>query len=272
MDFSKIISYRAFIRSYLEKRALKGRGEIGKLAQFMRVHPTFVSQVLASTKDFNMEQSFAVADYLELTKTERKFFLLLVQKDRAGTKALKNYYTAELEELKSSMLLISKRLNEHRTLSDEDRAVFYSSWLYSAIRLYCSVGSGKKLEEVCDQFHLGRRKALIYLDFLLSKDLVSLENERYQLGSLHTHLPSDSPFVVRHHMNWRTKALQRHESIVPDEIAFTAPMSISKRDFLVIREKLLACIKDSIEVAKASEAEDVAFLNIDWLWVEPTES
>lgn len=271
MYFSKISNYRAFIRVYIEKRSPKGRGEIAKLAQSIRAHPTFVSQVLAGTKDFNMEQSFAVADFLELTKTERKYFLLLVQKDRAGTKDLKNYFTTEIEEIKTSLLMISKHLNEHRTLSDEDRAVFYSSWLYSAIRLFCSVGSGKKLEEICEQFHLGRKKALGYLDFLLSKDLVSLEKEHYKLGSLHTHLPSDSPFIVRHHMNWRTKALQRHESILPEEIAFTSPMSISKKDFLEIREKLLACVKDSIEVAKASEAEDVAFLNIDWLWVEPRD-
>lgn len=272
MDFSKITNYRLFIRSYLEKRSPNGRGEIGKLAHSIRVHSTFVSQVLAGTKDFNMEQSFGVADYLELTKIERKFFLLLVQRDRAGTKDLKNYFTAEIDELKSSLLQVSKRIKEHRSLSDEDRAVFYSSWLYSAIRLFCSVGSGKKLEEICEQFHLGRKKALSYMDFLVNKDLVRLEMEYYTLGSLHTHLPSDSPFIVRHHMNWRTKALQRHENIAPEEIAFTAPMSISKKDFLVIREKILACIKDSIDVAKESKAEDVGFLNIDWLWIEPKDN
>jgi hypothetical protein len=73
-------------------------------------------------------------------------------------------------------------------------------------------------------------------------------------------------------MNWRTKALQGHEGLSSEELAFTAPMSIAKKDFEKIREKIMTCIKDSIDVAKESEAEDLAFLNIDWMWVKPRES
>lgn len=269
MDFTIFSNYRSFIREYLARRAPRGRGEIVKLASFMSVHPTFVSQVLAGTKEFNMEQSFAVANFLELTIIERKYFLLLVQKDRAGSKELKDYFKAELEEIKSSLLMVSKRLKEHRSLSDEDRAIFYSSWLYAGVRLYCSVGHGKNLEEICAYFRIGRKKTLGILEFLSSKELIIEERGRFKLGTQHTHLPSDSPFIIRHHMNWRTKALQGHENISPEELAFTAPMSISKKDFEKIREKILICIKESIEVAKSSEAEDLAFLNIDWMWVHP---
>ena len=237
------------------------------MADFMGVHPTFVSQVLAGNKDFSMEQSFAVAEYLELTQSERKFFFLLVQKDRAGSKKLKDYFSAEIEEFKKSLLLVTSQLREHHSLTDEERAVFYSSWLYSAVRLCCSIAPGKSVEEICDYFGIGRKKAMKILDFLLEKNLLAVSKGTYTLGAQHTHLPADSPFIIRHHMNWRTKALQRHENVSNEEIAFTAPMSISKGDFHLIREKILDCIKESIDVAKKSEAEDVAFLNIDWLWL-----
>lgn len=272
MELKEYANYRTFIRDHLAQRAPRGRGEIAKLAEFMRVHPTFVSQVLAGVKDFNMEQSFAVANFLELTKVERKYFLLLVQRDRAGTKDLKDYFKTELAEIKTTLLMVSKRLKDHRSLSDEDRAIFYSSWLYAGVRLYCSIEPGKNLEEVCIYFGIGRKKALGILEFLASKDLVLEEKGRFKLGTLHTHLPSDSPFIIRHHMNWRTKALQGHEGLSSEELAFTAPMSIAKKDFEKIREKIMTCIKDSIDVAKESEAEDLAFLNIDWMWVKPRES
>lgn len=272
MEFKEFSNYRTFIREYLNKRAPKGRGEIVKLAEFVRVHPTFVSKVLAGSKEFNMEQSFAVANFLELTTMERKYFLLLVQKDRAGTKELRDYYKSELEEIKKSLLMVSNRLKEHRSLSEEDRAIFYSSWLYLGVQLYCSIGSGKKLEDVCAYFSMGRQKALGILTFLNNKNLVIEEKGRYRLGTQHTHLPSDSPFIIRHHMNWRTKGLQGHESLSSEELAFTAPMSIAKKDFDVIREKVMTCIKESIDVAKASEAEEVAFLNIDWMWIKPRET
>lgn len=267
MDFTKFNKYRSFIRGYLEVRAPRARGEITRLAEFAGIHPTFVSQVLAGTKEFSMEQGFSVAEYLELTESERTYFLLLLQRDRAGTKKLKDYFNSQLNEFRKSLLLVSSQLKEHRQLMDEDRAIFYSSWLYAAIRLYCSVGNGPTLEDICSYFGLRRQKAIKILEFLVSTDLVNYEKGSYRLGSQHTHLPSDSPFIVRHHMNWRTKALQRHDNVSNEEIAFTAPMSIAKEDFQKIREKILECIKDSIEIAKKSDAKELAFLNIDWLWV-----
>lgn len=269
MEFDKINDYRSFIREHLKKRSPKGRGEIAKLAEFIGVHPTFVSQVLTDKKDFNLEQSLSIAEFLNLTEIENKYFLLLVQKDRAGTQALKAYFKNEIELLKSSLLKVSNRLKEHRNLSDTDKATFYSSWIYSAIRLYCSVGKGKKLEEITAHFDINRKRALHILEFLCAKDLCAQQDNRYVMGSQHTHVGNDSPFIIRHHMNWRAKALQLHETISEEELAFTAPMSISQKDFGAIRERILNCIKDSVEVAKASEAEDVAFLNIDWLWALP---
>jgi hypothetical protein len=42
-------------------------------------------------------------------------------------------------------------------------------------------------------------------------------------------------------------------------------MSLSEKDFVIIREKLTATLKDCIEVAKESESEQLSFLTIDWL-------
>lgn len=272
MDFVKIANYRVFVRTYLNKRAPRGHGEITKLAKHIGVHAAFVSQVLGETKEFNMEQAFATAEYLQLTEAERKYFLLLWQRDRAGTKELRKYLESEIAALLKSLKVLANRLEEHRVLSDEDRAIFYSSWLYSGIRLYCSIGAGKTLEDICAHFDINRKKALDILDFMTRKELLVAGSGRYKMGSQHTHLPKDSVFNTRSHMNWRTKALQRHENMAEEEIAFTAPMSIAKADFLKIREKIFSCIQESIAIAKESEAEDVAFLNIDWLWINSSDS
>lgn len=267
MEYLKIDKYRGFVRSYLEKRAPRARGEVTKLATFLGVHPTFVSQVLGDTKEFSAEQAMAVANYLELGDSEKKYFLLLVQRDRAASKDLREFYTKELQAFRQSMTHLEKQLAAHRSLSDADRSVFYASWIYSAIRLFCSIGKGKTVEEVCEHFDLNRAQALSYLDFLLSRELIKYEQNRYQLGSQHTHLEPKSPFAVRHHMNWRMKALQRHDNLEEYEVAFTAPMSISHEDYMRVREKIHQCIKESIAIAKDSDAEDVAFLTIDWLKV-----
>ncbi|RYZ68454.1 MAG: DUF4423 domain-containing protein, partial [Proteobacteria bacterium] len=146
---------------------------------------------------------------------------------------------------------------------------YMAVWLSTSIR----GTAGSTVEDICKKLRLGRKRALLILDFLVAKDLCIYENGFYRMGSQHVHIPNDSPFVVRHHMNWRTKALQRHDQVSEEEIAFSCPVSISKKDFLRLRERVLACIQESIEIAKLSEAEDLAFLNIDWLWVEePTQT
>lgn len=268
MNLPDIDNYRVFIREFLRRKAPKTRGEIAKLAAHIGVHPTFVSQVLTGVKDFSLEQSYGVTSYLDLSETETKYFLLLVQKERAGSKELRIFFEKELQSIRSELLSVTKRLAKHRALGEQQKAIFYSSWIYSAVRLYCSVGNGKTCEEVAAEFQITRVRALSILNFLTEAALCDIEGEHYRLGTQHTHLDANSPFIQRHHMNWRTKALQRHENISPHELAMTAPLSISVKDFQVIREKLLACLKESFEVAKNSPAEDVAFLNIDFLWLK----
>jgi uncharacterized protein (TIGR02147 family) len=270
MNLYQIESYRAFIREILERRSPKRRGEIAKLAEGIGVHPTFVSQVLTGTKDFSLEQSYAIADYLSLSETERKYFLLLVQKDRAGSQGLKAFFKKELVAIRKDLLKVEKRLNSHRTLTDEQKAIFYSSGIYSAVRLYCTIADGKTPEQVAGYFKLPRVKAINILEFLVEANLCEQVGDRYRmLTALVTHLSPDSPYIIRHHMNWRTQALQRHENLSVEELAISAPMSISVKDFKEIREKLLSSIKDSLEIVKGTEPEDVAFLNVDFLWVKP---
>lgn len=271
MEFYQIDNYRQLIRHYFDKRARAGRGEVAKLAKAIRVQPAFVSQVLTGKKDFSMEQCYSIAQYLELSEPEQEHLFLLVQKDRAGTSALKKYLTAKIEKQSEQFLKVANRLEKHRTLTDEDKAFFYSSWINMAVWLATSIGHGMSLESICEHLDIDRKRALEILDFLCEKNLCVYEDEVYKMGTQHIHIPNDSPYVVRHHMNWRLKALQRHERVRSEEIAFTSPVSISKKDFHVIREKILKCIKESIQVAKDSEAEDIAFLNIDWLWVDDRE-
>lgn len=267
MTLIEIDNYRVFVREFLRRKSPKSRGEIAKLASHLGVHPTFVSQVLAASKDFNLEQGYAVTSYLNLTEVERNYFICLIQRDRAGTVELKGFFQEHLNAIRKSLLSTSNRLPKHRTLDEAQKAVFYSSWIYSAIRLYCSVGKGKTVEDVSENFQISRIKATEILNFLTETGLCIVEDDKYRLGSQHTHLEATSPFILRHHMNWRSKAMQRHENVSAKELILTAPFSISRKDFEKVREKILECVKENFEIIKSSPAEDVAFLNIDFLWL-----
>ncbi|WP_413578788.1 DUF4423 domain-containing protein [Bdellovibrio sp. HCB290] len=111
---------------------------------------------------------------------------------------------------------------------------------------------------------LSRSQAESILNFLVQTGLCKEGNGVFGIGDAHLHLPNESPLVVKHHTNWRMKSIQKMDNRENVELFFTAPMSISEKDFAVIREKLTASIKEIVGVAKDSPAEEVVCLNIDF--------
>ncbi len=259
--------YKLYLKTYIAALPRKGRGEINRLANYLSVHPTLVSQVISGSKDFTAEQAYRLCGYLGLAPLESDYFILLVQVERAGTHDFKKYYKAKLEDLKKTSLQLSSRLAKHRSLTEQERAIFYSSWIYSAVRLFTSVGIGQTMENVALRFSLSRSAASEILIFLKDAQLCIEENGIYKMKEQHTHLEFGSPFLSRHHTNWRLKSVQRSEKLTGEELMFTSPLSISAKDFAKIREELMNTIKLTSKVIKDSPAENIACFNIDLFWI-----
>lgn len=259
--------YYAFLRSYLASLPRKGRGEVNRIAKALNVHSTLVSQVFHGKKDFTLEQAHRLCAHLGLPALEADHFILLVLKARAGTAELRDYFRSKLVESKKQSLHLANRIKEHRKLTDTERAIFYSSWIYSAVRLFTSVGRGQTIDEVAHRFAISRKVAAEILSFLKATGLCIEDGGVYRLGVQHTHLEADSPFLIRNRANWRFKAMQRSEDLAVEEMMFTSPFSVSLADFQKIREMLVETIKATSKTIKDSPAEDIACMNIDLFWI-----
>lgn len=236
------------------------------LAEKVGVHPTFISQVLKGHKDLNSEQWIAVCELVNLTDIEKDYLHLLLLLNRAGTPQARKYYQAKLNEILSRRLQLQERMTEHRQLSDQDRAVFYSSWIYSAMRVYTACGEGQTIEQLSEKFSISKEKTEEIMQFLTVTGLCKFDGGKFSVGDQHLHVPANSPHVIRHHTNWRLRALNSLEKTTPEEMNFTAPMSISKKDFQVLREKIVKLVQEVVDVVKTSEPEEVATLTIDLFW------
>ncbi|MGE3759736.1 MAG: TIGR02147 family protein [Pseudobdellovibrionaceae bacterium] len=268
MTLFEFSDYRPFLKHYIRHLPKGGRGEVSRMAQHLRVNSTLLSQIFSGSKDLTLEQAQNMCEYLALSSLESDYFMLLVQIARAGSVKLKNYFRDKLELIKKESLQVAKRIAQDRVLTDYERSVFYSSWLYSGIRLYTSVGKGKTIDEIAERFDIPRARAVEALRFLASVGLCKEEEGRFKMGAQRTHLEKGSPFLIKHHTNWRIKSLERAESVSDDELMFTAPLSINKKDFARVREEIMGLIKKVSETIKDSEADDVGSLNIDLLWLK----
>jgi uncharacterized protein (TIGR02147 family) len=255
--------YREFLHHYLKTGPHKAHGFKLKLADHMNVHPTFVTQVFKNLKSFNSEQALKVSEFMELNDLQKDYFLTLVELDRAGTQELKSFINKKILKLRAESLKAKHSVQTYSNLNESDQALFYSQWYYSAIRLLCSLEKSVSRSDIKKHFPLSDEKINQALDFLISRGLVKENNGKLEMAVANTFIPSDSPLVSRHHMNWRLKAIESHGNLKPEELAFTAPISVSEKDFEEIKKILLQSVQKISKIVSQSTPEMVACFNMD---------
>lgn len=260
--------YRSYLREWLIESKDRGDLNLSRLAKAAEVHSTFLSHVLKGTKQLSLEQSQVISETLQHSRLEREYFFTLVQLDRAGTKKLREYWLDKKQEVEAKKNNLSQRFDQHQELTSDQKAQFYSSWIYLAAWLCTSMSGGETVSDVSARFNLHRNQAEEILLFLVSAGLCKEQGGRYTMSEKHVHVSNESPFVTKHHMNWRMNALQRMDVRKENELFFSAPMAISQKDFETLREKINKVVKDVVDTAKASQAEEIVCLNIDFYRVE----
>lgn len=254
-----------FLRAYIAALPKAGWGEVQRWATYLSLQPSYISQVLAGKKQFTVDQALALSKYLGLTGIEQDYFMMMIEKDRAASFETKEYFEKKMKALKSSAKNVSKLVATDGQISEIEKSIFYSSWIYSAIRVYCSFEDERSLADICERFELSRDSALPILEFLVSSGLILEKNKKYSVGMKKTHLDSKSPYITRHRVNWHLKALENFENVSEEELVYSAPFSISPEDFQSLREELAQFIKRFVNKVNATDPSEMAVLNIDLL-------
>jgi uncharacterized protein (TIGR02147 family) len=257
--------YKAFVHAFIEALPQRGRGQYRQMARHMRVHTTLLSHVFRGDKELTCEQACSLASFLALPELDADYLLALVERNRAGSSELKSAVGRRLTALRERRQQIEHRVPGARTLSDVERATFYSQWYYSGIRLAASLPGMTDADTLSERLGLPRELVQLALGFLLDAGLLAREADGYRLLSKRTHLGPSSPFAVAHHKNWRLKAISRYDSMSASDFAFTSPIALAREDFAAVRALLVDAVADVARRVEPSSCECLALLNIDWL-------
>lgn len=267
MSVFKYDKYKPYFHNLIENKGPSGRGEYRRISEALGVHPTMISQILSGEKDFTSEQIVKLAKYYGLGKTESKYLILLVEIARAGSVDLRQQLIEMKEEMQKKSLQLAERVQVSKGLSEHQNAIFYSSWIYSAIQIATSLESSIDFEFLCKRFNLTPVRVSEVLTFLKEAGLVIEQNGLLKPGVQSTHLPKASPFLIKHHANWRIKALEKSEVLSDEELMYSVNISLSQPDFKQLREQMIDFIQKFLKTVHASPAEDVAQLNLDFFWL-----
>lgn len=261
-------NYRKFLAKKIGEMPNKGYGQLSQLARQISVHTSLISQILKGHKELTTDQAALVTEYFQMNESETEYFVQLVHLQRAGNQASRKIYSMRLQKLKEKTEKISNRVKVTAKLSAEVRAVFYSDWTYTAVRQTVAILHNPDAHSIGSYLGLPPKKVQPILDFLIQAGLCKIISSKLTTGTASTHLDSDSPWIKVHHINWRQKSIQNMELQNDSDIHYTAPMTLSKKDVALVREKLIQYIEEINSIVDPSPSEELCCLNIDWFKIK----
>jgi uncharacterized protein (TIGR02147 family) len=256
--------YREFLKAYLKFDDDRNPGARKRLQISTGISSSLLTQIFSEKKQLSREQAIEVASHIELLEKETDYFLLMVDHSHAGTPKLRQRISAKMLVLKKESEQIASKVNAALVLNDEQKTIYYSSWIYTAVRNLVPTGQCQSIHEFAEKLHVPRSKAEGAIEFLLQLGLIKKVEKGFEYRAGHTHLTADHPMILRHHQNWRQRAIQRMDHYTDEHMHYTCPMSVSKEGAKIIKARLIEEIKN-LNKSLSSDHPEVAYcLNIDF--------
>jgi hypothetical protein len=256
-------SYRTYLVSQLGGEGSR-TGLRKKLAASIPVHTTFVSQVLKGRAEFSLEQGEGINLFLNHTEDEAEYFILLLLKDRAGSRKLKDRFEKKIQAMRDERLNIKKRLDVSSEISQKDRERFYSSYLYGAIHILAAISKYKTVAELTEVLKLQRAQVQEIVEFMLKIGVLAESKGLLAPGSKHVHLSNDSELILRYHTNWRLHTVSNLQFLNPDDLHYSACLSLSEKDSFKVKESILENLKKNVDIISASPEEVAYVMSFDF--------
>ncbi|MCC7404061.1 MAG: TIGR02147 family protein [Bdellovibrionales bacterium] len=254
--------YREYLRFRLGQEGARS-GLRAKLAQALNCQSSFVSQVVHGRVHLSLEQAYRANDFFSHDAHQAHFFMLLVQMERAGSRDLRDYYGRQIESLLAEREKIKSRVVTTQELTESQQAHYYSHWDYIGVHMALAVPELSSPGAIAQALKLPQARVDSVLEFLVGLGLAEVKGGRYQIGKVHMHLGTGSPFLHQHHVNWRLEALKRLNTTSNHQLHYSAAFTLSRQDYTKLRENLLQVIEKNLAVVRPSPEQIVVCQMID---------
>ena len=248
--------YKKYLSEMCKKENSNLKGPKARLAEFIGCQLAYLSQVLNGEANLSSEQAEACNRFFGHNKRESNYFLSIVHYEKAGTSNLKKFYLEQINEILEEQKLVAKRLNLNKALSPEIQARYYSSWDYLAVNIAVSIPGFQSQKELSDKLGLSLTRLSEILNFLEESLLVKKNGDQYCIGESGFHLAAGSPFLVKHHTNWRIQAIRSLDDMKPEDLHYSSVISCDQKDIPKIKETLLSAIEKVRKTVRESENVD----------------
>ncbi len=257
-------AYKEYVNSWIEQQPNKGHGEYRRLALALNISTTMISQIFKGDKDISMELACELTEYLHLSDDESDFFLLLVEHSKAGSYKLKARIQRQIKDRQEKAKKLENRLKKEQSLDDHEKALYYSTWIYPAIRILSDIPEVNTVDEISSRLQIPKNQIIRILDFMIEKKLVVERGAKLHMGPTHLYLPPQDPMAIRNLQNWRQLAFQKMNFQTDETFFYSGQYALSREVAEIIRRTLPDFIEDILSQVKPSPSETTRCLNIDY--------
>ncbi len=254
--------YKSALQTCLKDQAW---GSVSKLAQAAGCQRSYLSRVLNQEIHLTLDQAFKLCQYWDLNESEQKYFLAMVEKDRASDPDYKNYLARQMDAIKGEFENLKNRVERPSIESAHTEWMYFSNWLPVALHLASSIPQLQSLEQLSQRFNLHPDLALQVMKNLEGGGFVQyLGNNKWKYKTGARHIPLDSPLLRLHAQNWRLQALQAHSKKDPGEIHYTLVQSMSLKAAKEIKSRLSDVVAEVEKIAGPSKEEEIFSCTLDF--------
>lgn len=257
-------NYKVFLRELIKTFPGHGRGQAARLAEHLNVTPMVISHILKRERHFTQSQALSAAKFFGLDEQVTEYFLLMVDLAKADAPELRDHFQEKINRIREEQKNLKNFVPGKTELSEHDMGIYYSNWYYGAVWLLTAIKGYQNIDSISEYFKMSRAQAGEILAFLLKTGLSVQEDGFIKPGKTSIHVPRNSPFVNNHRRNWREKAREKFDQADPDDIFYSSPVSISKKDAEEFGKELRKMVNAFSKRVEGSPEQQLVCLNIDY--------
>jgi hypothetical protein len=242
------------------------RGALARIAAALKVHTTFVSQVLSGKSEFNSDQLVGFCRYFTLDDEATSFMLDLLGRDRAATAAARSVFEQRIKAVRDRRDEIASRMSQKSRISDQDRMDYYLSWRMQAVHMLAQRSGGLSAQEASTHLDICAAACAQILERLSAIGVVKhISFDRFLSTENYIHMAKQDPLVAHVHASWRSRTLQElHNPRDPGAFHYSSAISLDEVAAKQIRQVLLEALSRMTDAVKTSGDSQVNFLGIDF--------
>jgi len=255
--------YKVYLRQWIERTPNKGRGQRKLMAEAIGCQTPFITHVLSGDYHLSLEQAEACARWLGFNDSESEFFVLLVMRQRAGTRGLEAMASRQISKRREAETVLKKRLNIPDEMTLEDQLVYYSNWYYAAIHMACHIPALQNADALRSRLGLSTQEIMAALEFLTEHKLIEQTKNGYRVSRPALHLGRGSLLLPQHHTQWRLRAMESFRKNDPGNLFYSGVASLSREDYEWVRERFAQTLEEAVSRVKESKDETMAAICFD---------